>query len=244
MTNRTHRKKAIMDQSRRHILLGASALPLSTVLTGCGGGGDAATTESPTLQQGGSVRAQALAVSSTASTAPTITINSVSAAPLDAVFTASPRLKYFQPDPARIQVVKNGSGYWVNLSEEVVIGTTTYSRSISLSLQTALSSGIYSLAAPTANRGTLYVTVFNNADAASSPQHYEYAFTGNTVTLTNTNQIARLIFSNLRGGPTSSQTVDKAVIALEAGTNLASSSISLSSSTVSVAFVNQTVLTI
>lgn len=230
-----------MDQSRRQILLGASTLPLSAVLTGCGGG-DAASTTDPSATLGGASHAQAMAVTSVSSTAPTITVNSVAAAPLDAVFTAASRLKYFQPDPSRIQVVKNGTGYWVNLSEEVVVGTTTYSRSISLALQTALSSGIYSLSAPTANRGTLYVNVVNVGSAVSS--HYEYALLANTVTLSLVNKTARLIFTNLRGVPTTSQTFGKTVVNLEAGTNLAANGVSLSSSAVSVAFIDQAVSTI
>ncbi|HEX5355499.1 MAG TPA: hypothetical protein VFW93_04750 [Aquabacterium sp.] len=229
-----------MDQSRRQILLGASTLPLSAVLTGCGGGGDTSTTEGTTTLDG-SARAQAMAIASTTS-APTIAINSVAAAPLDSVFTAASRLKYFQPDPSRVQVVKNGTGYWVNLSEEVVVGSSIYSRSISLSLQTALSGGIYSLSAPTTNRGTLYVNVLNTGSAASS--HYEYVLLANTVTLSIINKTARLIFTNLRGVPTTTQTIGKSVVNLEAGSNLAANGLSLSSSTVSVAFIDQAVTTV
>lgn len=241
-----------MNQNRRKILISASALPmsmgLSLGLSACGGGGDSAEGAAPMGHDGRaqaqSVTPQAIPINITNAAGNTTGVDSVFA-PVLVGGVSDVSLRQLQYDATKILIVKDQAVYRVNISDRVVIGTTTYIRDLTLALSAPKTVGgkVYSFVAG-ANKGSLFVTVLNPTGA---PTHYDYVLNGGEVTIAppttppaaGVTSVAQLTFNLLSGTATQSQTIGGTVINLATGSNASVYSVGLSSTPISMTYAEQ-----
>lgn len=167
-----------MDQQRRRLLIGASALPFSLGLSACGGGGGGENGPNASASDG-----LATAASLKPASGPYIDISTVGFGLnnndwQNGLFPVPNPFRYMVPIANRTYGVKNNGVYYVEINDIVVYNGTTYSRSLWLRLATATSGNSY-IMNTTGNTGLLTSNVLN-----SPISHKEYAIGSGTAKLT------------------------------------------------------------
>ena len=241
MTPKLNQKGYPMDQSRRKILLSSSALPLTLLLPGCGGGGSDASSAA-VADTGGRVAAQAVLPSSGGY----IEFVNVISRPVDnAVFRytngGAEYLRYFVPaaSTTRTQAVLNTSSQalLVRLTEVIQPpgSTVTHHRCVTLTLPACPAIGASALYdGSTLNRKYAGSVIVNTTTAAAlTSNHYEYDLQTGGIRVTHTKAgtialefigIGFWSLDAVDGAPNTSQTfstVPTTTAGLRSGSNLA-----------------------
>ncbi|MDE2402893.1 MAG: hypothetical protein KGL90_14640 [Burkholderiales bacterium] len=199
-----------MDQKRRTLLIGASALPLGLGLSACGGGSADTASSNDSRAVAASVRPSSGGYIEVLN--PNGTVNTEwKSYTLSAPFTAE-ALRYMVPTANRTTAVRNNGVTYVELNDVVVVSGTTYSRSLWLRLETPTTSGgtSYSLAS-SANTCLLTANVLGNPASCR-----QYAITSGTVALTpvaSTPGQYTLALTKLLGSPATNQVLSGPLVA-------------------------------